>query len=446
MSKNEMPRIFIRREILSILVNFIFRAASLSGKFLLIIFMAKEFSPDAIGVYGLFSASIVYVLYLAGLDFYTYANRELMALPAEVWPIIIRDQSLFYFFSYLLIIPLTTILIFGTKILSWKYCGWFYPILIIEHFAQESGRILICLQRPLSYGFILFLRSGLWPFAVLGVMFFFPNTKNLNTVWMGWCFSGLICACFSCWFLRGLDWRALKRKKPDLKWIKKGITICTPLFIATIAIKGIFTFDRYFLKFYYDESAVGVYVFFVSIANVVQLFMDSTVIVTYYPKIVTSYLANDLSSYSSNRKQMAKAIIIGIISLSAASSVLIFPLLEYVGKIEYLENLPLFWILIGSNILFVFSYIPHFPLYAMRKDRVIMVGSLLALFLCILLFNVLAPPLNAVGIALSLLLSSLFLLVFKTAYLFKHGKLDGKPAGNEFSGKPSGFRKTASKQ
>ena len=428
-----MPRVFPRREHFSILINFLFRAASLSGKFLLVIFMAKEFTLEEIGVYGLFSASIVYVLYIVGLDFYTYANRELMALPVERWATRIRDQSLFYFFSYLLIAPFTT-LIFGLDVLSWKYCAWFYPILILEHFAQESGRILICLQRTLVYGFVFFVRTGAWPFAILCIMFFFPHTRNLNTIWIGWCVSGLVCACCSTWFLRGLKWRSTKGTNPDAKWIKTGIATCMPLFMATIAIRGIFTFDRYFLKFYYDESVVGLYVFFISIANVVQIFMESTVIVTYYPKVVSSYLKNDLASYKDNMKQMAKALGIGAILISAASSVLMFPLLDYVGKTAYSENLSIFWLLVGSNIFMVLSYIPHYPLYAMKKDLVIMKGSLLSLFLCVLFFNVFAPPMGAEGIALSLLLSSLFLFVYKAAYRSKFDKSEAKPPENKRQG------------
>lgn len=54
--------------------------------------LAKFVDPTRVGYYGLFTASIGYVLYLVGFDFYTYATREIIRAPAEQRGAMIKGQ------------------------------------------------------------------------------------------------------------------------------------------------------------------------------------------------------------------------------------------------------------------------------------------------------------------------------------------------------------------
>ena len=80
--------------------------------------------------------------------------------------------------AYAVVLPLL-LTVFLCGLISWKYAGWFYVLLIIEHISQESGRLLITLSRPTRASIVLFLRSGIWVYAVLATTYFGPTDLSL---------------------------------------------------------------------------------------------------------------------------------------------------------------------------------------------------------------------------------------------------------------------------
>lgn len=394
------------------LINVVLRAVTLGSKFLLIIYLAKCLSPEKMGIYGLFTASINYSLYLLGLDYYTYANREILSRPKENWPIIIRDQAVFYCISYLTILPVLS-LVFIYDVLSWKYFGWFYLILTLEHLAQESYRLLVVLKQPLKAGLVFFIRAGLWAYPIIFVMMKNPETRFLTTVWGGWASGIFLCLILSSFIFYRLDWSSIKRVPINWEWIKKGIKIALPFFFSTLALRGIYTFDRYFLKYYWGESAVGVYTFYSGIANVMQYFIDAAIVVIYYPKLVSSFKLGNINEYLIYLRQMTFAILFAVVIIIGCLCLCIWPFLNYIGKTAYSENITVFWILLAANGVITLGYIPHYALYAMGRDKEIVIATFLAFFICVMLYFFLIPYWGLGGAGMAMLISSVFIWLYK---------------------------------
>lgn len=408
---------FDRQDLIKGFFNSILRALTLGSKFLLVIYLAKRFSPDDMGNYGLFTASVNYSLYLIGVDFYTYANREMMGKTKSEWPLIIRDQAIFYGISYIVAFPLL-LLIFITNLMNWKFFGWFYLVLTFEHLAQESHRLLVAIQKPLHAGLVSFVRAGAWTYAIIFLMIKSPGARTLSTVWAGWASGIFLSLAIACFMLRKLDWSSVRYTSPDWTWIKTGIKKSVPFFISTLALRGIYTLDRYFLKFFWGESAVGIYSFYSGLANIVQYIIDAAVVVNYYPKLVSSYRLGNIYEYRKNLKQMALAIVFSIIVITGTSGIFIWPLLNYVGKTVYSENIIVFWLLLSVNGVITLGYIPHYGLYAMGLDKYIVTGTLISFFVCMVLYSLMTPTWGAVGVGMSLLVSSFFILIYKS-YKYK---------------------------
>ncbi|WP_156906782.1 lipopolysaccharide biosynthesis protein [Desulforegula conservatrix] len=394
------------------LLNSLLRAITLASKLFLLVYLAKRLLPEEIGLWGIFSASVNYALYFIGLDFYTYANREIIGQSKVCWPAIIRDQSLFYLFSYIIAIPILSS-IFIYKIIDWQYFKWFFLILTLEHLSQETTRLLIALQYPLHATMVLFMRSGAWVYAVIIIMVTIPESRTLITVFAGWSIgvgSGLIIAII---ILSNLDWRQAFSSPPNWKWIIRGIETSIPFFIGTLALRGTYTLDKFFLKFNWGEMYVGIYSFYLSITTSLQYLIDAAVLFIYFPKVISFYKNDQLDSYRSYLRKMSYQICILVSLFIFALGLLIWPMLSYINKASYNEHIGVFWLLLLSNGLIALASSAHLSLYSIGQDRIILTANLLSFFISLIAFSIFIPIFGAEGAAFSILISSSYLFFYK---------------------------------
>lgn len=378
------------------------RALTLASKFILIVYLAKYLSPEKMGVYGIFVATISYALYFLGLDFYAFASRELLALDKKYWAFIIRDQLIFYFVVYAIVLPILS-LVFLYEFLQWSYIFWFYLILSLEHLSQESYRLLVVIRRANMANLVLLLRGGAWVYVVVAVMYQNSSFQNLTTVWMGWSVGSCLSVILAGYVIyKDLDWSNLGSKKVDWKWIKRGFKNAMLFFVGTIALRGIFTVDRYFLKLVAGDAAVGVYVFYMGITSSILSFIDAGVVSQQYPKIMSAFNSGLLESYKKLSTTMALHIVAALVVLVAGLLFFIQPVLDFIGKSVYANEIEVFWLLIIANCIICLGYIPYFPLYVRKRDIKILLSSIMGLFAMLLFITNLAPELKTIGVALSM--------------------------------------------
>jgi O-antigen/teichoic acid export membrane protein len=241
--------------------NIALRGATLLSKFLLVIFLAKLLEPRELGLFGLITATVGYAIYLLGFEFYSFALREMLARPQSQWISMIRDQVVFYASTYALGLPLLTLLFFHS-LLPWDLVWLVFVLIFLEHTAQELNRLLVAAGLPNYAGFVLFVRSGAWCWVVLGLMWIYPDSRQIEVVLIGWILGAFV-AC-----AMGLNWlRKLKTNSRfssiDWHWVSRGLRVAAPLLLASVAIRGIFTLDRYWVEHISGLDALGPYVLFV---------------------------------------------------------------------------------------------------------------------------------------------------------------------------------------
>ena len=151
----------LKQEVLRRILNLALRGITLSSKFALIIVLAKFLEQEEFGLYGLFSSTIVYFVMALGFDYHIYASREIIAIDKDKRGDIVRDQGIFYVYTYVLILPLC-FLIFYFGFLPWTLILWFIILITLEHISQELVRILIAVSEPIWANFLLFIRLGFW--------------------------------------------------------------------------------------------------------------------------------------------------------------------------------------------------------------------------------------------------------------------------------------------
>ena len=258
------------------LLNIALRSATLGTRFLFIFFLAKYLDPASVGYYGLFSAAIGYALYFVGLDFYTYVTREILKAPNGNRGQMLKSHAALTGVLYVVLFPVALLFLDQA---DWpgQLPWWFFPLLFLEHFNQELSRLLVALSEQIAASVILFVRQGSWAIAVVILLSFHTPSRNLDTILALWAIAGVAAAAMGIWKLKKLNmggWRS----SVDWQWIKKGIVVSSALLIATLAIRGINTFDRFWLEALGGINMVAAYVLLLGVAGTLMTFLDAGVL------------------------------------------------------------------------------------------------------------------------------------------------------------------------
>lgn len=396
------------------LLNICLRGATLVSKFLLVFMLAKYLQPSALGIYGLLVVTIAYSIYPLGFEFYTFSSRELVRTDIKDRAQKLKNQISMHAVLYAFVLPML-MLLFYFEFLPWRLAPLFMLLVVLEHLNQEAMRLLIALQYQLVSSMALFLRQGLWALVLVLLMLFYPDSRKLEYLLIGWVVGGLLALCLSAYvllkvsrvrgsFLSGTDWG----------WVLKGMKIALPLFAASLSVNFIITVDRYWFSFLQGEANLGAYVFYMSITSAMITFMDAGIFSFLYPKLLACHANKDNVAFLSGIKAMLFQV--ALVSILFVAIVFFFAgwFFSLLGEPVYSENIGVFYILVFMVLLQVFSYIPHYGLYARGEDRGIVASNIMSVPLFIVSVLLLAQydTLYAIPIALCIVYG--FVLIYKT--------------------------------
>lgn len=387
------------------------RSLTLGTRFLFIFFLAKYLSPSDVGYYGLFTATVGYAMYFVGLDFYAFATREIIKTPKEDRGQLLRGQAALSGLLYLGLLPVALVFLYNT---GWPahLVWWFIPILMLEHFNQEVFRLLVALSEQVIASLILFARQGSWAIGIVILMTVEPDSRNLDAVMGFWFLGGAVAAGLGLWKLKKLRMGGWS-KAVDWAWVKRGIQVSFWLLVASLALRGIQTVDRYWLEALGGIDQVAAYVLFLGVASTLMVFLDAGVFSFAYPALIAQYHANE----QSDARKTLRAMLVQTVALSAAfavASLLLLPyLLKWIGKPAYLDAVHLYPWLLLAMVINALGMIPHYALYASRKDSIIIYSHLLAMVAFVAATWALSDALGAMAIPVGLNIAFFTILTIK---------------------------------
>ncbi|HDS6850233.1 hypothetical protein [Enterobacter sp. V87_3] len=390
----------------------------MASRFVLVIFIAKFLSTEELGAYSLFSASITYALFFVGMDFYTFSSREILSVDKPLWYGIIKNQYIFYFIFYLIAFPLIYSF-FYLGFLPKQFIIWFYLILIAEHLAQESMRLLVVLNRAFLANVALFIRSGVWVYAAVLVMFLNTDKREINVILILWLLGSCVSILLVVPELLRLRKITAEDTSVDFAWMRKGVKIAAPLLIGTLALRSIYLVDRYSLSYFSNLSIVGIYSFYSSFASALLAFVDAVVVMQIYPKIVSSVKNKDFEGLAHFRKKFIRAVSFLSLTLVVVLPVGVYALLLWMKKTEYIEYMPLLAALMLSSIIYSYALLPHYELYAYNEDKKIIISSVFAALVGVITMPIGAYFFGVYGVAIGQVLAVMFLYIYKILLLKK---------------------------
>ncbi len=403
------------------LLNLSLRAATLFSKFALIFVLAKLLEPADVGLYGLLAATVFYLLMALGFDFYTFATRELILADRNLWAGMLRDQSVFYGIVYSVLLPLC-LLLFWLGFLPWKLAIWFFPLLALEHLAQELNRLLVAISEPLWASVVLFVRSGAWAVVASAWMWLEPAQRTLEFVLAAWTIGVLFACLLGLSRLHDLE-RISLRRKVDWTWIRRGIRVAFPFVLATLSLRALYTVDRYWVEALGGLEVLAAYVLFVGIANAIMSFLDAAVFTFAYPSLVAAAGKGDQPAFDGQMHRLGKQTVIVTTGLAIAALILAGPVIDWLDRPSYSQQFSLLYWTVLAAALSAISMIPHYGLYARRKDRPIILSHLGSLPIFAIVAVALIPALGVAAVPAAMAAAFLFLLLAKFVAFRRCGPL-----------------------
>lgn len=412
-----LPVLSVQINSLLPLLNISLRASTLLGKFLLIFFLARFLTPGELGLYGLLTATVGYALYAVGLDFYTYSTRELLKCERSVWGRYLKGHGALCLLLYAMLTPVVLSLFFA-NFLPWSILPWFLGLLVLEHINQELGRLLIAVGQPIDASIILFFRSGLWAVLITLLMFLDPHWRSLDRVFMAWgagALVGLGIGVWRVWRLGIGQWSSAI----DWAWVRRGVAIAIPFILATLALRGLSTLDRFWFQMLADLDTLGAYVLFTGIASALLSFLDAGVFAFIYPALIRAYQDQDHVAFTRGMRKLFLQTFTLSVGFVFCALFVIHPLLTWLDKPLYLDQLYLFPWILASAILYALGMIPHYALYAQSKDRTIIRSHIASLAVFVVTTALISPWLGGLAVPIGLCVAFSFILCWKTWSFFR---------------------------
>ncbi|MBN8441476.1 MAG: hypothetical protein J0M28_07220 [Thauera sp.] len=397
------------------------RGATLVSRFLLIFALAKLLEPAEVGVFGLLTVTISYALLVLGFDFHMHAVRNLVASDRANWSALLRDQCVFYGLAYLVLMPFG-LLLFSMELLPWTLALWFFPLLVLEHIAQEFHRVLIGISEPLWASVVLFLRWGIWALVAVPWMWLDPAQRRLDFVLLAWLVGAAGACVLAASRLHGLNRTALARAV-DWTWIWRGARVAIPFLVGSLSLRAINTIDRYWIEGLGGLEVLAAYVLFGGMGNAVTSLLEATVFSFIGPALMGAANRGDRQAFDELMRRLARQTLVVTVVLACVVLVIAPPLLGWLQHPVYVEHLPLLYWTMLAVALSALGVIPQYGLYVRGMDRPLILGHLFALPVFAGAAWCLEGRLREAAIPAAMAFAFLFLLLVKWGALRRCGPL-----------------------
>ncbi len=367
------------------MVNYFLRGFSLLFKMLFVVFLAKLLTVENVATYGLFNSYLALFVFISGLEFYTYSQRELIDCKNEMVNSIIHS----HFRVVLISLCLTCAFIVFVRASILLPSTVFVALLIIiifELVSQDLGRILIALRRVELSTYLFFIRSGIWP--VLSVMLFLhsDDLRHLELVLVLWGGASFLSVLFGFVILIKLQYFKFNVQTLPISWFIAGFKISSFYIVSALLFKLTFSLDRIVINKIGFNNELAVYTLFVGMALSMQSFLAATVYNFALPSLVASFSRFDFKTWIRLSLIFFAKVILMLLGMVFILKFIAPYLLLWIGKREYLDNVLVLNYSLFMSCSFTMATATHMVVYSMRADKFILHSRLIALFVVILAF------------------------------------------------------------
>ncbi len=345
------------------------RGASAAGKFALSLYLLTYVGLAELGIYGLLVAVATAVPALLGFGLSDWTTRQCIDLPADQAVPLAGTRLGFTVVVHCVVQPVFWLAnaYLGEPIPS-HFALLIAPILLLEHLGVDAHGPLIARHRVMLSSVALFLRSGAWPLAIIGIGWIYPPARSLAWVLAAWLAGLVVMALVLSGLLLGGRWRLLRVRA---HWLRGALRRSWPFYLSDIGAVTSLYADRFIISFFAGLELTGIYVFFWSAANVVH---SVTVYGAFHPRVpalVAVANAGDTATLRKRLFQFQSIVLVWALALFGLLWVGVQLFLHMGVRPQLNGHLTLFALIIFATLVRIIADTYHFVLYALGRDRTI---------------------------------------------------------------------------
>lgn len=369
---------------------------------------AKNLSATELSLFGGINSLVLISSYIISSDMYIKATRVYLAGDSG-YKVLLSNQVL-YSLTFLLFFALGIYLLGPKQVAQFSLMLCF--LVVLETILQEVYRWLIACGDFKNANFVFFVKTGGWCFlSVLLMLLGYEIT--LSVVLLLWCLFLILGLCYG--FNKISSFFDIKNIKltPSIQVFKASFLNNLIVFSSSLSFLFIGNVDKFFLGFYSASEVTASYILFSSISGSIMTVIYSGVINPYYKKLVQSVTEKD--KFKISIKISLNSFLV-FVFISCLILMFVDWLLLLIDKEYFSEHINILYILIFSSLFFILSLGPHYYLFSHKKDNSIAICSIISLFSLILFMYWLYSEYSELGVAYSVVFSSLVLFVSKLLF------------------------------
>lgn len=399
------------------LVNATLRIAPVFLKFIVVILFAEALSLEEYGLFNLLITSVTIGLYLLGLDFYYYSNREIITNKEKRQSYIISSFIIYgvvYIMFYIIIHIISPFNLAKKELLNSLIL-----VIISEHFNQECYRILICLKKVLYANLIFFFRVSSWTsYMIYLILFGQLSNTPIQALLNYWIISNVLAiTAILIYSAVKIDLTRIRKGLIDKDFIKKGLKLSLWVFLGTVLLKATEYSGRYITELILGNKETAIFTYYSTIAIAMNIYINAVVTSFEYPKLVE---AVSTKNYHKELKMFNKKLLNHIVFCGVAILVIGYFITRELSEKEYLKHYWILLVMVLGVILMNLSLGDHYNLYAHKKDNSIIWTNIYSGVVTIITTTGLIYLLGLPGGVVSVLISGMAIFLLRRKQVSSH--------------------------
>jgi len=393
------------------------RLITAAVRFLLIVYIEKEYSVSVLGEFSIYSSLITIGSVLIGMELHYVLSRSISKASYAARADLISSEFSLFFRLYLILLIISFVI--SAYDLNNITFSLILILIITEHISLECLRAVQAAFMPIFSTIIIFSRSVGWYLILLIIDHYADTAKSINHIIVIWTINSFIVSLVVVWFLKKYGLLIFKRvKKLHKNFIKVLLYRSRPFYLTALIFSVSQYTDRFLLGIFYASEEVGKYFFVASLASVLNLFVTYAVSVIWGPRVVKYFKILNKEEFRVIMKKLrfryAKWMIFGFV----CALISYFPFIKIINLETYNELYFVYVILLFGNLIQITSDYFNMYLYAGQRDwimfRIVVKNALLNL----LFMSILVPFYGVMGAAIGFLISQTTFCMFRVKAVY----------------------------
>jgi O-antigen/teichoic acid export membrane protein len=399
------------------LTNAALRAFGLAARFALNLYLAKFFDLKTVGAFGLIYGLIAIAPALLGLGLNFRLNREIVGLSPLEAGTRLRDRLAVTFTMLLLVTVLVAVCRQTGFLPEIPLIGWILAVGFLEVLIFDIHMGLISLRMSLFANTLQFIRTASWIYPFIVFSYLSGNLRTFATVIYFWIGSLVVTFIVLFTGLRDWPWRIILSTRVDVLDLLRRVRTSGLIYASDLGIVGSAFLDRFIVEYQLGIEVTGVFVFYWSLANAIQLLVNVGWIQTSLPRWVDHFKSGGREDlWKVLRSDLHQVLLMGTILALIVFAVVTFAI-PYLGRPK-LSNYPyLLPLMLVAAVLRIGSDVANYGLYACGLDHQWAWSNLLGVLLSAIFTVVGLRSFGLQGVGLAMIATAAVLLVVRLFYL-----------------------------